>query len=75
VSVYNSLSPCFWTLGMDVYVVGLIKLPETVNSSSLDTLYCIDCPLYIVVSCLGCVVVSCLVCTVVVVLSALLLVV
>jgi hypothetical protein len=33
---------------------------------------CIDCPLYIVVSCLGCVVVSCLVCTVVVVLSVLL---
>jgi hypothetical protein len=30
---------------------------------------CTDCPLYIVVSCLGCVVVSCLVCTVVVVLS------
>jgi hypothetical protein len=48
------------------------KLPETINSSSLGTLCCIDCPLYIVISCLGCVVVSCLVCTVVVVLSVLL---
>jgi hypothetical protein len=36
------------------------------------TLCCIDCPFYIVVSCLGCAVVSCLVCTVVVVLSVLL---
>jgi hypothetical protein len=47
-------------------------IPETINSSSLVTLCCIDCPLYIVVSYLGCVVVSCLVCTVVVVLSVLL---
>jgi hypothetical protein len=47
------------------------KLPVTINSSSLVTLCCIDCPLYIVVSYLGCVV-SFLVCTVVVVLSVLL---
>jgi hypothetical protein len=40
------------------------KLPETINSSFLVTLCCIDCPLYIV----G----SCLVCAVVVVLSVLL---
>jgi hypothetical protein len=40
--------------------------------SSLVTLCCIDCPLYIAVSCLGCAVVNCLVCTVVVVLSVLL---
>jgi hypothetical protein len=40
--------------------------------SSLVTLCCIDCPLYIVLSCLGCAVVSCLVRTVVVVLSVLL---
>jgi hypothetical protein len=41
------------------------------NSSDI-TLCCIDCPLYIVVSCLGCAVISCLVCTVVVVLNVLL---
>jgi hypothetical protein len=35
-------------------------------------LCCIDCPLYIFVSCLGCAVVSCLVCTVVVLLNVLL---
>jgi hypothetical protein len=48
------------------------KLPDTINSSSLVTFCYTDCPLYIVVSCLGCVVVSCLVCIVVVVLSVLL---
>jgi hypothetical protein len=49
-----------------------VGIPENINSSSLVTLCCIDCPLYIVVSGLGCAVVSCLVCTVVVVLSVLL---
>jgi hypothetical protein len=58
--------------GESVSAVSVGKLPETINSSSLVILCCIDCPLHIVVSCLGCVVVSCLVCTVVVVLSVLL---
>jgi hypothetical protein len=57
---------------LEVIILGYNKIPETINSSSLVTLCCIDCPLYIVVSCLGCAVVSFLVCTVVVVLSVLL---
>jgi hypothetical protein len=56
------------------------KLPGTVEKITRNyehfffwfTLCCKNCPLYIVVSCLGCVIVSCLVCTVVVVLSVLL---
>jgi hypothetical protein len=47
-------------------------IPETINSSSLGTLRCIDCPLYIGVNCLGFAVAGCLVCTVVVVLNVLL---
>jgi hypothetical protein len=58
--------------GESVSAIGVEKLPETINSSSLVILCCIDCHFYIVFSCLGCVVVSCLVCTVVVILSVLL---
>jgi hypothetical protein len=61
-----------WGESVSAISVGGGGIPETINTSSLVTLCCIDCPLYFVVSCLGCAVVSCLVCTVVVVLSVLL---
>jgi hypothetical protein len=61
--------------GESVSAISVEKLPETVNSSSLVILCCIDCPLYIVFGCIECVVVSCLVCTLVVVFSVLFLVV
>jgi hypothetical protein len=61
-----------WCESVSAIIVGGGEITETINSSSLVTLCCIDCPSYIVVSCLGCAVVSCLVCTVVVVLSVLL---
>jgi hypothetical protein len=58
--------------GESVSAISVGGIPKTINSSSLVTLCCIDCPSYIAVSCLGCAVVSCLVFTVVVVLSVLL---
>jgi hypothetical protein len=40
-----------WGKSVSAIIVG--GIPETINSSSLVTLCCIDCPLYIVVSVLG----------------------
>jgi hypothetical protein len=45
-----------WGESVSAIIVGG-GIPENINSSPLVTLCCIDCPLYIVVSCLGCAVV------------------
>jgi hypothetical protein len=57
--------------GESVSAISVEKITRNYKQFSLVTLCCIDCPLYIVVSCLGCIV-SCLVFTLVVVLSVLL---